>query len=496
MRNANIVAKYMENGKHGASKRKSAALAEGQKVEGEEEKITSSQTPVDQIKLERSERKRSKVKKPRNPDAREQFSGRLSFPDAQNLEAFKETGYGSIDDAVESAMLNPFEQALMNIQVQHDPGDSILANLEIPRISIMDIARTKLQLRHHKILTDEAACAIIDFCPDQLTANRLIQVASETSFGNTAIQIRLGQNGSMLSDSTITKRVSAALVYKETGASTMPEPIKSIPPNPENNGERVITNPATLATINARNQTNLNRACYVKYKAWRAHKRSHFPSKPCTFDLVKASQDYAMYRQEKGQRPIKLKSYQQQPNIRFLQKNASNQSDSKPTRKKRATTATRGRASLSLQDMIGELKANGGQGNNASSQSDANSVPERLPANPVQSSVDSPVSISSEDDSNLDNDASMNDVKNVEDEPENASPASKRKHRRADMSPGTQERFDARSFIQANIQRLKNLVTPATVAKRASDSVEQDEECSEQQRLSMEANDDDEMRGQ
>ncbi|GAM84588.1 hypothetical protein ANO11243_025840 [Dothideomycetidae sp. 11243] len=265
-RNAKIVTKYMENGKHGAQQRKEAALVEGLKKDrGEDGSILEGDGDAN-IGAVRPNKKRPKLKRSRNADQREHFSGRLDFADNEQEEKFKALKrYTTIEDAIKAAMINPFDEALKDIEVAHDPGDSLLDNLHLPRISIMDIARTRLQLSHVRIFTDTAAERLIDFCPDLLTNYHLLQVVSETKYGNTQVQIRLGQNGSMLSDSTITKRVSAALnrEFDRTGAA-----------------EAAQQNP---------NFKKVNRDMYAKYKSWRAVKRQTGFQKVSQFILLESS---------------------------------------------------------------------------------------------------------------------------------------------------------------------------------------------------------------
>ncbi|KAF2154211.1 hypothetical protein K461DRAFT_312163 [Myriangium duriaei CBS 260.36] len=294
-RNSKIVTKYMENGKHGAQKRKSAAIFEGIKNDREdEETIVVGEVKTGAIK---PHKKRPKLKRSRNADQREHFSGRLDFADDEQEAKFRALRkYLSIEDAIKAAMVNPFDEALKNIEVAHDPGDSLLDNLHLPRISIMDIARTRLQLYHTRIFTDRAAECLIDFCPDLLTNYMLLQVVSETKFGNTGVQIRLGQNGSMLSDSTITKRVSAALnrEYDRSGAA-----------------EAARKNPDFKKT---------NRDMYAKYKAWRAHRRQVGFQKVSHFILVESSRLYKQRLEaEELEEPLRIQNARAKSRLRPIE---------------------------------------------------------------------------------------------------------------------------------------------------------------------------------
>lgn len=239
----------MENGKHGAQKRKSAAMLEIKTEPGTCQALAKEEVLFAAQAALKTNKRRQKMKRTRGSDQRDHFSGRLHFADEAQEAKFNALPYLSIEDAIKAAMENPFDEALKEIEVAHDPGDSLLDNLQLPRVSIMDIARTRLQLQHVRVFTDRAAECLIDFCPDLLTNYQLLQVVSETKFSNTQVQIRLGHNGSMLSDSTITKRVSAALnrEYDKRGAA-----------------EAARKNPEFKKT---------NRDMYAKYKAWRAQKR-------------------------------------------------------------------------------------------------------------------------------------------------------------------------------------------------------------------------------
>lgn len=263
-RNMIIVSKYMENGKHGADKRKTAAIEAGELIKLEDLPPVGAISPA-----EKPEKKRGKSRKSTGKEQREHFSGSLIFADVASQKRFNGLSHTTIEDAINAAMLNPYDEVLMNIEVAHDPGDSILANLDRPRITIMDIARTRLQLLHVRVLTKRAAECLIDFCPDLLNTYRLLQVVSETDFGNTSVQIRLGYNGSMLSDSTITKRVSATL------------------------GREYDKEAAEIAFKKDPEFKKTNRDNYHKYKAWRSWKRVNGTPLPNNFNLVDAAKTYA-----------------------------------------------------------------------------------------------------------------------------------------------------------------------------------------------------------
>ncbi|KAG8627013.1 hypothetical protein KVT40_004496 [Elsinoe batatas] len=262
-RNKAVVGAYMGGGRTDAGTRKNAA-SKAAKANEEIERPSVGPIPL----AVRPDNKRPKNKKSGLADQREHFSGRLAFADQENWEKFQTLPYNTIEEAIEAAMADPFDKNLMSIEVTHDPGDSILSNLDLPRISIMDIARTRLQLFHIRVITKRAAECMIDFCPDLLLGFRLIQVVSETDFGNTGIQFRLGYNGSMLSDSTLTKRISSAVAL-------------------EHNKTR-----AAEANKADKDFHKEHRKNYNKYKVWRAWKRDHSISKPNTFSLAEAARQY------------------------------------------------------------------------------------------------------------------------------------------------------------------------------------------------------------
>ncbi|KAF2228229.1 hypothetical protein BDZ85DRAFT_255624 [Elsinoe ampelina] len=262
-RNKAVVGAYMGGGRTDAGTRKNAAI-KAAKANEEIERPSVGPIPL----AVRPDNKRPKNKKSGLADQREHFSGRLAFADQENWEKFQILPYNTIEEAIEAAMTDPFDKNLMSIEVTHDPGDSILSDLDLPRISIMDIARTRLQLFHIRVITKRAAECMIDFCPDLLLGFRLMQVVSETDFGNTGIQFRLGYNGSMLSDSTLTKRISSAVAL-------------------EHNKTR-----AAEANKADKDFHKEHRKNYNKYKVWRAWKRDHSTSKPNTFSLAEAAKQY------------------------------------------------------------------------------------------------------------------------------------------------------------------------------------------------------------
>ncbi|PNS16926.1 branched-chain amino acid aminotransferase [Sphaceloma murrayae] len=267
--NLDIVSQFMANGKHGARRRKLSAIQAGCSK-------AADLPSYGKIKpAERPGKSKSLLRKFTGVDHPENCSINLIPADTESARKLQALPSSLIRDAIEAAMLDPFDDTYKGIEVTHNPGDSILDNLDLPRISIMDIARTRLQVRHHRVLTKRAAECIIDICPDLLITHRLLQVMTETEFGNTSTQIRLGYNGTMLSDSTLTKRVSTLL------------------------GLEFDKGKAAAAAESNKDFKKVNRDNYNKYNAWRAWKRANGTPRPSSFDLAEAAQKYAIEKNGK-----------------------------------------------------------------------------------------------------------------------------------------------------------------------------------------------------
>lgn len=85
------------------------------------------------------------------------------------------------------------------------------ANLEHQSFSVLDSARTRLQLAQTQTLSDKGAERVMDFCPDEVWQKTLLKIVGETQYGNIRVARRLRENGDLMSENTITKRVQTAL---------------------------------------------------------------------------------------------------------------------------------------------------------------------------------------------------------------------------------------------------------------------------------------------
>ena len=159
-----------------------------------------------------------------------------------------------------------------------DPGDRPLINdLEIAPISVLDIARTRLQLEHLRVFPEPAGWRMIDFCPDMLHEYNLLKVVGETSSSNGMIRERLSSNGFPCSDSTITKRVTSAVEKKKDSKA------------------------GSVANDMDKEWRKLNRADHNKYKSFHLNRRakSNNLESPTTFNLATAgAQHMARMAQE------------------------------------------------------------------------------------------------------------------------------------------------------------------------------------------------------
>ena len=150
-------------------------------------------------------------KKPQQKIRKGEMSKRLCFLSDQDEQHCRALGYNTVTEAVVAAMRNPFNDGLAQIMVYNDPGDSRIPGLRVPHFSVMDFARTRLQLLHFDhTYPDLAGKRIVDFCPELLWGETLLKVTSQTSLIPCDVQKRLGLNGTMMSDSTITKRIGSA----------------------------------------------------------------------------------------------------------------------------------------------------------------------------------------------------------------------------------------------------------------------------------------------
>ena len=151
------------------------------------------------------------VKKPQQKIRKGEMSKRLCFLRDIDQQHCSALGYNTVSEAVVAAMRNPFNHDLARIMVYNDPGDSRIPGLRVPHFSVMDFARTRLQLLHFDhTYPDLAGKRIVDFCPELLWGDTLLKVTSQTSLPSCDVQKRLGLNGTMMSDSTITKRIGSA----------------------------------------------------------------------------------------------------------------------------------------------------------------------------------------------------------------------------------------------------------------------------------------------
>lgn len=152
------------------------------------------------------------------------IAGRLRFSSDEDQHRCEDLGFYTVSDAVKEALRNPFNNDLAHIKVYNDPGDSRIPGLTVPDFSVMDFARTYLQLQHFEghTLSHVAGLRMIDFCPEMLRGQTILRVTSQTDLIPTDVQKRLGLNGAMLSDSTLTKRIGSACEqggHKETNSA-------------------------------------------------------------------------------------------------------------------------------------------------------------------------------------------------------------------------------------------------------------------------------------
>ena len=101
-------------------------------------------------------------------------------------------------------------------------------DLQQVRFSVRDTVVTRQQLAITPILTARAAERIVDFCPNLLWRGTLLRMLSEAGWGNKDVRERFCRNGCYCDKATFTKRVSAALGYKQQqqtqyNASSVPE---------------------------------------------------------------------------------------------------------------------------------------------------------------------------------------------------------------------------------------------------------------------------------
>lgn len=170
---------------------------------------------------------RKPVKKAKgNGDAAEggdpYHSGRLRFASDQDQERCKEKGFDDIESAINAAQKNTKDEEFSNVMITYDPGKRSIVDLEVAQFSVMDAARTRNQMEGQRVLSRRAAERIIDFCPDQLWQDRLLQIVSESTVGNKDLAARLGLNGAYIVVSSIAHRISAALGKKQTDAAYGP----------------------------------------------------------------------------------------------------------------------------------------------------------------------------------------------------------------------------------------------------------------------------------
>ncbi|GAB7346088.1 hypothetical protein MBLNU457_4846t1 [Dothideomycetes sp. NU457] len=202
--------------------------------------------------------KRPKDKKPQTKPRKGDIAGRLRFSSDEDQRRCEELGLYTVSEAVKEALRNPFNNDLAQIKVYNDPGDSRIEGLTVPDFSVMDFARTYLQLQHFEghTLPHVAGERMIDFCPEMLRGQTIVRVTSQTDLIATDVQKRLGCNGAMLSDSTLTKRIGSAC---------------------EQGGHK---------------ETNL--ANHKLYQEWfRKLRNAGFHDRPSTFDLGKAAEKWA-----------------------------------------------------------------------------------------------------------------------------------------------------------------------------------------------------------
>jgi len=168
--------------------------------------------------------KRLNDRKPQMKVRKGDIAGRLRFCSDEDELRCEELGFYTVSEAVKEAMRDPFNNDFAHIKVYNDPGESRIEGLTVPDFSVMDFARTYLQLQHFDghTLPNVAGVRMIDFCPDMLRGQTILRVTSHTALIPTDVQKRLGVNGAMLSDSTLTKRIGSACDqggHKETNSA-------------------------------------------------------------------------------------------------------------------------------------------------------------------------------------------------------------------------------------------------------------------------------------
>lgn len=136
----------------------------------------------------------------------------MRFVDDTDKAKCKNMGLLTVEDALDAAMSDPFNKAFAEIELFYDPGRKrIVEGLESVHMSLLDSARTRLQLSHFRVLSTMAAHRMIDFCPDLLWKMNLVRVISETDVSNKNMHERLGQNGAYTVVSSIAHRLTTGL---------------------------------------------------------------------------------------------------------------------------------------------------------------------------------------------------------------------------------------------------------------------------------------------
>ncbi|GAB7352828.1 hypothetical protein MBLNU459_g3439t2 [Dothideomycetes sp. NU459] len=141
----------------------------------------------------------------------EAITGRLVFLNKEGEEKAKLLGCQNVGEAIEASMAKPYDERFSAVEVCYNPEKPNILGLEPLIFSVMDAARTKLQLIYARILSDKAAERVIDFCPDELKQKLLLKVVSETSFSNTKLTRRLQLNGDPIVTTSVTHRIQSAL---------------------------------------------------------------------------------------------------------------------------------------------------------------------------------------------------------------------------------------------------------------------------------------------
>lgn len=136
---------------------------------------------------------------------------RICFLNDEQERKAKALYCNDVADAMSMAITHPEDSRFSNIEVYYNPCKENVADLEYQSFSIMDSARTRLQLKETRVLSDKGAQRVIDFCPDEIWQKTLLKIVGETTYSNVKVWERLMENGEFLAVTSITHRITKAL---------------------------------------------------------------------------------------------------------------------------------------------------------------------------------------------------------------------------------------------------------------------------------------------